>query len=300
MSELARLDSFEPFCAEPQGALHRYLLLDVFALRAMEGNQLAVFTDASGLDGETMQRVALELRLSETVFLLAPADGADARVRIFTPAVELPFAGHPVLGAAAVVGRGLGLGAVRLETGSGEIRVQIEPAGGQATFGRMSQPVPSVEPFTRAGELLAAVGVSRSGLPVEVYRNGPSHIYVELESPAAVAALQPDQPALAAAAGEAGVSCFAGAGSAYRSRTFAPGLGVAEDPATGSAAGPLAVHLLRHGRIAYGQEIEISQGRELGRPSRLLARVLGSDGQIEDVQVAGQAVIVGRGELLLG
>jgi trans-2,3-dihydro-3-hydroxyanthranilate isomerase len=147
-----------------------------------------------------------------------------------------------------------------------------------------------------ASELLAAIGVESSGLPVEAYRNGPRHVYVELPSEQAVASLQPDLGALARLPG-IGVGCFAGAGSRWKSRNFAPAIGVPEDPATGSAAGPLAVHLARHGRIGFGQEIEISQGTEIGRPSRLFARATGTADQIDSVEVAGAAVIVARGEL---
>src|SRR5205085_324477 len=164
-------------------------------------------------------------------------------------------------------------------------------------FGWMSQPIPTRAPLERQQALLEALGVGRSGLPVEAYRNGPLHVFVELENDAAVAALDPDMRALAAL-GELGASCFAGTGGSWKTRMFAPGLGVPEDPATGSAAGPLAVHLSRHGRIAYGEQIAIRQGEEIGRPSLLHARAEGSDERIERVEVGGSAVIVARGELL--
>jgi trans-2,3-dihydro-3-hydroxyanthranilate isomerase len=160
----------------------------------------------------------------------------------------------------------------------------------------MSQPLPSREDFEAPAELLAALGVERSGLPIEAYRNGPRHVYVELSSPAAVAAVQPNLGALGRL-GEIGVSCFAGSGERFKSRMFAPGLGVAEDPATGSAAGPLAVHLARHGRIAFGTEIEIAQGEEILRPSLLRARAFGSAEQLERVEVGGSAVILAAGRL---
>jgi trans-2,3-dihydro-3-hydroxyanthranilate isomerase len=139
--------------------------------------------------------------------------------------------------------------------------------------------------------------VPRSGLPVEAYRNGPRHVYVELASEAEVAGLWPDQRALAHL--PIAVSTFAGRGPAWKTRMFAPFHGVAEDPATGSAAGPLAVHLARHGRIGFGDEIEIRQGEEIGRPSRLYARAEGSADKVERVLVGGSAVIVARGEYRL-
>lgn len=282
--------------------MHRYVIVDVFTDVPLEGNQLAVFTDGAGLSGELMQRAARELNLSETVFVLPSEDAelADARVRIFTPSTELPFAGHPVLGTAFVVGQSPGGSLVRLHTGAGVIPVALSRERDLITYGEMDQPIPTVEPFERAAELLRALGVERSGLPVEAYRNGPLHVYVELESEHAVAALRPDMSALASI-GELGVSCFAGAAGRFKTRMLAPALGVPEDPATGSAAGPLAVHLVRHGRIELGQPIQIRQGAEIGRPSLLHARVEGSRSpeRIERVAVGGSAVVVAQGEYRL-
>ena len=294
-------------------ASHDYVLLDVFTDTPLEGNQLAVFTDADGLSSQDMQRLARETNLSETVFLIAPERGGDARVRIFTPAAELPFAGHPVLGSAVLLGTSLGRERVTLETLAGPIPVQLhresERVSGESrrvsggservSGGSMSQPIPRWAPFERQAELLAALGVARSALPVEVYTNGPHHVCVALDSNADVGALRVDMRALQEL-GELGVSCFAGDGSRWKTRVFAPALGVPEDPATGSAAGPLAVHLARHRRIAFGQEIQISQGAEIGRPSLLRARVDGSAESIERVEVGGSAVIVARGRFLLG
>ncbi len=292
MSGATALAEFEPFQG-PEGS-RRYLLLDVFSATPLEGNQLAVFTDGSGMGGDEMQALARELKLSETVFLLAARSGGDARVRIFTPSAELPFAGHPVLGSATVLAGALQRDRVVLETGSGPVAVTFEARGGRTASGWMSQPLPSWSGFQASGALLEALGLESSGLPVEVYRNGPSHVYVELPSREAVAELEPDIVALSRL-GEIGVSCFSGSGSSYKTRMFAPGLGVAEDPATGSAAGPLAVHLARHGRIAFGEEIQIEQGAEIGRPSLLRARAHGSAERIDRVEVGGSAVIVAVG-----
>lgn len=300
MSEaLRRIAAHRPLAARRErGRALRYVLLDVFTARPLAGNQLAVFTDAPDLEGSIMQAIAAELKLSETVFLLAGTQGGDVRLRIFTPLAELPFAGHPVLGAAVLVAGALGRRELVLETGAGPVALAVGEGDGEAFSASMAQPVPTVEPFAGASELLAALGLRDSALPVEEYCNGPRHIYVDAGSAQAVAGLRPDLAALGHVAGEAGVSCFAGRGGAYKTRMFAPGLGVNEDPATGSAAGPLAVHLLRHGRIASGQEIEIDQGREIGRPSLLRARAIGSGGSIEAVHVGGEAVILGEGELL--
>jgi trans-2,3-dihydro-3-hydroxyanthranilate isomerase len=276
--------------------MHPYVIVDVFTDTLLEGNQLAVFTDAQAIPSERMQAIAREMNLSETVFVLPAQDGADARIRIFTPSNELPFAGHPTLGTAMVLGEPEGRQAVQLETGAGVIPVEFEWADGRIVSGRMRQPIPTWEPYGRAEELLAALGVDASELPVEAYRNGPLHAYVALASEPAVAALEPDLGALAKLP-DLGVSCFAGSGSRWKTRMFAPAHGIAEDPATGSAAGPLALHLVRHGRIAFGQEIEIRQGAEIGRPSTLYARVEGQGDRIDRIEVAGSAVVVARGHL---
>jgi trans-2,3-dihydro-3-hydroxyanthranilate isomerase len=279
-------------------ARYRYVIADVFTDRPLTGNQLAVFTNASELPEDRFQDVAREMNFSETVFVLPSEDDGHVRIRIFTPATELPFAGHPTLGSAFVLAGPLQLVEIRLETGAGTVPVQVEREGARIVFGWMTQPLPTVEPFDRVGELLEALGVEGSELPVEVYSNGPRHVFVRLESEDAVARVAPDLGKLAKF-GALGVSTFAGDGKRWKTRMFAPGLGVAEDPATGSAAGPLAVHLVRHGAIEPGTEIEISQGEEILRPSKLYARVGGTRETIESVEVGGQAVIVANGELQL-
>jgi trans-2,3-dihydro-3-hydroxyanthranilate isomerase len=277
----------------------RYVVCDVFTDTPLEGNQLAVFTDARDLDPLTMQALAREMNISETVFVLPPQAGdADARIRIFTPRAELPFAGHPTLGSAFVLGGPLQKIVIRLETGAGVVPVELERQGAEIVFGWMEQPLPRWKSFDRGGELFAALGVPGSGLPLEAYTNGPTFVYVELESGDAVAALAPDLQALVEIL-EDGVSCFARTDGGFKVRMFAPADGVPEDPATGSAAGPLAVHLARHGRIAWGDEITISQGAELLRPSTLYARAEGDRDRVDRVLVGGSAKIVARGEFTL-
>jgi trans-2,3-dihydro-3-hydroxyanthranilate isomerase len=282
--------------------VRRYTVADVFTDVPLQGNQVAVFTDATGLSGETMQRAAREMNLSETVFVFRAEDpNAHLRVRIFTPTTELPFAGHPVLGTAFVVGRAMGSNIVRLETGLGVVPVTLERAnGGAPTYGEMEQFVPAIETFEAVDELVAALGAApdHGALPIEGYRNGPVHVYVEFPSDDAVAALKPDIAAVERL-GEYGINCFAGSGTRWKTRMFGPALGVAEDPGTGSAAGPLAVHLARHGRVPFGTDIEIVQGVEIGRRCLLRARAEGAGDRIERVFVGGSAVIVARGEYRL-
>jgi trans-2,3-dihydro-3-hydroxyanthranilate isomerase len=275
----------------------RYVVADVFTDEPLTGNQLAVFTDARELPEERLQPLAREINYSETVFVLPPERGGHARMRIFTPNVELPFAGHPTLGTAFVLAAPLQLGVIVLETLSGDVPVELtRDESGRIVFGRMSQPLPKVEPHPDPDALLAALGVAGSELPVEVYDNGVPHAYVALGSKEEVAALAPDWNALARF-DRTCTNCFAGSGSSWKTRMFTPN--GYEDPATGSAAGPLAVHLARHGRIGFGEEIEIEQGTELRRPSRLFARADGSPEQLERVEVGGSAVVVARGEFRL-
>jgi trans-2,3-dihydro-3-hydroxyanthranilate isomerase len=157
----------------------------------------------------------------------------------------------------------------------------------------MQQPAPTIELFAEPDELQLVLGV-RSRLPVEMYDNGLRHVFIELGSADEVVALRPDFQRLAEL-GAYTINCFAGEGSKWKTRMFAPGLGVPEDPATGSAAGPLALHLARHGRIEFGDEIEISQGAEIQRPSTLFARA----DSPERIEVGGTAVVVARGEFRL-
>jgi trans-2,3-dihydro-3-hydroxyanthranilate isomerase len=278
---------------------YRYVVADVFTDTPLEGNQLAVFTDAREIPEEQLQPLAKEVNYSETVFVYAPEAGGHARIRIFTPVSELPFAGHPVLGTAFVLAAPLQLAEIKLETGMGIVPVVLERDDARIVFGRMSQPIPTVQPFERGDEMLAALGVERSELPLELYESGVWNVYVLLPDDEAVAAVEPDLAALRRVMGAVHANCTAGSGTRWKTRMFAPGDGVPEDPATGSAAGPLAVHLARHGLISFGEQIEITQGVEIGRPSTLYARVEGSAEQIERVECGGSAVVVARGEFVL-
>lgn len=203
-----------------------------------------------------------------------------------------------MLGTAFVLGQRDRARSIALQTAAGVVTITLQWSGERITYGEMGQPLPTWRPLGRDEELLRGLGVGHSELPIEVYDNGPHHTFVALEDARAVAALEPDLVALARL-GEIGVSCFARDGDVIKTRMFAPGLGVAEDPATGSAAGPLAVHLARHGWTQFGQRIEIRQGVEIGRPSRLQAVAEGSAEQLERVLVGGGAVIVAHGEYLL-
>jgi trans-2,3-dihydro-3-hydroxyanthranilate isomerase len=279
-------------------AVLRYVFVDVFTDRAFAGNPLAVFTDARALDEETMQVLAFEVGFSESVFVLPAEQGGTVRVRIFTPLNELLFAGHPLLGAAWVLADPLQRNLIELETGSGIIPIELErDDSGAIVFGRMEQPIPSVMPYPDRDALIRALGIDGSRVPVETYDNGVQHTFVVLESPEEVAALAPEFGALERLG--VNVSCIAGSGSTWKTRMFAPSLGVPEDPATGSAAGPLACHACRHGLAEWGTWLVISQGAEIGRPSTLHALVAGGERGIERVACGGRAVVVAGGEFRL-
>ncbi len=274
----------------------RYVVVDVFTDTALAGNQLAVFTDARELDAELMQALAIEIGFSETTFVLPAQDGGQARIRIFNPRHEMSFAGHPILGTAWVLSQPLQRGVIDLETGMGIVRVEIErDESGALVFGRMEQPVPTVRALDETEALFATLGVEGSELPVELYDNGATHIVVTLGSEDAVAALSPDSSAIARF-DVTGVNCIAGSGGKWKNRMFWP---LGEDAATGSAAGPIACHLSRHGLVEWGDWIEISQGAEIGRPSTLFARADGGDDSIRRVFCGGRAVVVARGEFRL-
>lgn len=278
--------------------MNEYAIVDVFTTTPLEGNPVAVFLEAGSLSDECMQRIAREMNLSETTFVLPPRKGGDVHVRIFTPVNELPFAGHPTLGTAIVLAESLPGNQLLMETEMGIIPFELTRSNGTAVLARMQQPIPAWRSFERAEELLAGLGLQFSTLPVEMYCNGPQHVYVGLPSIAALSQVRPDLRALALFPNMA-TNCFAGEGTHWRMRMFSPAYGVTEDAATGSAASPLALHLARHGILPFGEEIQILQGVEIGRTSAMYAKVEGTPYRVEKAEVWGAAVVVGRGALYI-
>ncbi len=259
---------------------HRFVVCDVFTSVPLAGNALAVFTDARDLDGGRMQAVARETNLSETTFVLPPVGDGDFRVRIFTPGCELPFAGHPLIGTAVVLGRSLPLDRLVLETGVGPVAVDLESAGGVRSRAVLHQPPPTFAALDDGGRLAQALGLPPA--PVVVGDNGLRAALLAAPNLAALASLNPDPVAMAAIAGLSTAAVYVD-GDPVRVRVFAPWVGVPEDPGTGSAAGPLAVHL--------GRSIRILQGVEIGRPSEIDVE-LGDDGA---PRVGGAVTLVARG-----
>jgi trans-2,3-dihydro-3-hydroxyanthranilate isomerase len=298
----------------------RFVQLDVFTSEPFGGNQLAVFQDAQALSDAEMQAVAREMNYSESTFIL-PANDPKAlcRVRIFTPASELPFAGHPVVGttwALAYLGAIPGGGSpVYLELGVGTLPVEILYEERKPSFVWMHQPLPKFEPWEGDRDALAsALGLTPAefadDLPIERGSSGVGFVYIPLKSLEAVGRSRPGADLVAAMANptpHVGVFVFtleqAPTGADVHGRMFGPEVGVIEDPATGAASGPLGVYLLRHGKKRPDAEretrIRLEQGVEMDRPSRIQIAITGSAEQIEDVRVGGESVVMAEGELYL-
>ncbi len=279
--------------------------VDAFTSTPLEGNPAAV-VDGEGIDDATMQRIALNQKLSETVFLLPPAAKRNhARLRIFTPAVELPFAGHPTLAAAhTLVSEGivkLDEGeTLRLETGAGLIPIEI---AGDPPMYTMTQVTPKFRECEHALDDIAGWLGLRPGDVTRAERvsTGIYWLIAQIASLESMLRVQPDLHSLR----DHDISIFCiGAQSREASvhvRTFAPGGGVPEDPVTGSSNGCIAAFIKKHG-LLHGDSGEISyiaeQGIEMGQPGRVFASVSGLDDAMS-VRIGGHAVTVLRGELLL-
>jgi trans-2,3-dihydro-3-hydroxyanthranilate isomerase len=288
-------------------------IVDVFAERKYAGNQLAVITEADGLDGDTMQAIAREMNFSETTFVLGPGEGTAAfRVRIFTPAEEVPFAGHPTLGTAWVIRRELlsePCDRVTLELGVGSIPVRFERPADSSELLWMLQRQPEFGPVASMSELAVVLGIEESALigdhPIQQVSTGLPFWIVPLTSLEAVRSCRLDVASYEAFIRDRQArAILVFAPEAYdeanqiNARMFAPYYGVSEDPATGSANGCLAAYLVRHG-VLGGNEIDIrvEQGYEIGRPSLLRLRAWEREGRFE-IQVGGKVIPVARGTLL--
>lgn len=300
------------------GREYRFVQVDVFTDTPFRGNPLAVVPDAKGIDDEEMQAIAREMNLSETTFVL-PSTHPDcaARVRIFTPGVELPFAGHPTIGTAVVLaGEGLlpaGATAIALEEGVGPVPVRFEGDSAAPSFTWMRHGAATFGlSLENRAEFATALGLAETDLldaPVCAGSTGLPHLYVPVRDRALVDRAQPDAPALLRAFGEMeplGVFIFApepnADGNRVYSRMFAGHTaGIAEDPATGSASGPLGAYLVRHGFAEGTDEVRIvsEQGTKMGRQSLIHIRLRVTDGAITDIEIGGSVVPVIEGTLTL-
>ncbi len=298
------------------GAL-QYLHYDVFTGTAFEGNQLAVFLDGRGLSTERMQAIALEMNFSESTFILpSETPGTDVRMRIFTPQNEMPMAGHPTIGSTFALAH---TGTITPDMtrfvfglNVGPTPVDLEWKSGTLSFAWMTQLVPEFGPAIAArGDVAAAIGLVEADLvpdlPIQRISCGVPFLYVPLRNQETVDRAVSDAAGfrrLKAATGiDLAIFLFAlsnaGGQETVYSRMFAPEFGVPEDPATGSASGPLGCYLVHH-RLVTGDaaaRILSLQGVAMGRPSRIHINITEQSGTIVDVKVGGTAVLVGRGEL---
>jgi trans-2,3-dihydro-3-hydroxyanthranilate isomerase len=290
----------------------RFATLDVFTDRRFAGNPLAVVFEPQGLDHAAMQAIAREFNLSETVFVLPPAASHHrARLRIFTPANELPFAGHPTVGTAVM------LGAIHdaaeacdivLEEGVGPVRCGVERLGSDCGFARFELPklAQEVGPAAESSLIATALGLESKDIGFDRYvpgkwSAGNEFTFVPVRGRGAVERSRPNMDRWEAAFGsDIGAFVFCGepveAKNAFHARMFAPRLGIREDPATGSAAAALA------GMVARGlddgeHELGIEQGYEMGRPSLIMLTVTIRAGALADGSVGGRAVMVSEGTI---
>jgi len=297
---------------------YRIRQVDVFTERPLAGNQLAVVLDATGIADAEMQAIAREMNLAETTFVLPPTrPDCVARVRIFTPARELAFAGHPTLGTAWVLAAGErvppGVTRFTLEEGIGPVEVETEGAPPRPRFVWMRHRDASFGPEVRdrAG-IAAALGLAEGdllpGAPVEPGSTGNEFLYVPLRDRAAVDRARLDPPRLDTMPGAQGpIGVFVLAPDADRaarrvySRMFAPRSGIPEDPATGSASGALGAYLVRHALVEPAPSLTIvsEQGTAMGRQSFVHIACAVRDGRVGDLRVGGGVVPVLEGRLTL-
>jgi trans-2,3-dihydro-3-hydroxyanthranilate isomerase len=309
---------------------YRFLQLDVFTDRAFCGNPLAVFPEAEGIPDDQMGKIAREMNLSETVFVLKPqSDEALRRLRIFTPAREIPFAGHPIVGTWAILARegvvpppdgGNDWQRILHEVGIGVLPIEIEFKDGEPVQVVMTQGkfeiISEIDDAHEQAEVARALGLSRDdldeSLPIQVITTGLSCLAVPIRSLADLRDVRINTSLLAEIyTRHGGTGCHAftretievGAARAH-ARFFAPADNIPEDPATGSACGALGAYLVHHGALSLEPEdgrykFVIEQGDFINRPSRIYLDVKGEAGRVEEVKVGGSAVLVARGEVLL-
>ncbi|MBT2569680.1 PhzF family phenazine biosynthesis protein [Planococcus sp. ISL-110] len=299
----------------------RYTLVDVFTTETFGGNPLAVFHDGSGVDSKTMQQIANELNLSETAFICPPKKPHNQiSLRIFTPQVELPIAGHPTIGTAFVMAylkmlpSQHGLNRWIIEEGLGDITVTVQKEGEKISKVEMIQPLPVFgEILTRQALVADLLSLPKGELdtrfPIQTISSGLPFLFVPIRSLAAIKEINfrtdvwerhfsgiPDRQHIFAFTTETEHDT-----STVHCRMFAPAMGIPEDPATGAACGPLGAFLVEHGVIDSSEEesysIRSEQGIEMGRPSFIDITITKKKQKYQEVKIGGTAIVIGQGEL---
>ena len=309
---------------------HRFIQLDVFTDRPFCGNPLAVFPEAEGISDDQMAKIAREMNLSETVFVLKPdKDKVLRRLRIFTPMRELPFAGHPIVGTwIGLAGEGVvplpeggnGWQHIFHEVGIGVLPLRVEFKDGQPIQVVMTQGafevINEVDDAQEQADVARSLGLNREdldeSLPIQVITTGLPSLAVPVRSLDRLRDIRVNSTLLSEVyTRHQGTGCLAftretlesGAARAH-ARFFAPADNIPEDPATGSACGALGAYLIHHGALNLEPEdgrynFVIEQGDFINRPSRINLSVKGEAGSVEEVMVGGSAVLVARGEVIL-
>jgi len=295
----------------------RYVTLDVFTTRPFGGNPLAVVLDAAGLSEAAMQQITREFNLSETVFVLPPkAPGHQARIRIFTIAHEMPFAGHPTVGAAVLLAleNKLAKGTLLLEEQIGTLKCEVATEGPLSRKGTATFTVPRrsvLEEVNVSRQACAdALNLSLSDIGFDAHRPvvasaGVPFLFVPLVNLTALARARPDEAAFIRNLGSYGEALYLYTpdeeGDAdYRARMFSPGLGTEEDPATGAAAAAFpAVLMDAEARVDGHHKVRIDQGFEMGRPSRIDLGFTVHRAEVKDATIGGGAVVIAEGVLHL-
>lgn len=288
---------------EEGAAVLEYHVYDVFTDQPFAGNPLAVVMGTDGLSDAQMQVIAREFNLSETIFVMAPRDPANtARVRIFMPVGEIPFAGHPTVGCALHLAGGQD-GHILLEEEAGLVSVDIR--SGQAEF--IAPKIPVRHPGKADVALIAsALDLSETAVGFgehapEIWQGGPTFLYVPVASLDDLAVARPIEPFWSRLMSEAQVDSaylYTPEDSGFRGRVFSPASGIPEDPATGSASAILAAQLLESGALPEGQtHIPLQQGVEMGRPSRIGLAAMVQGGNLREIRISGGAVPIAEGRI---
>ncbi|MDK2743731.1 MAG: PhzF family phenazine biosynthesis protein [Nitrospira sp. BO4] len=300
----------------------KFYQADVFTAQPFGGNPVAVFPDADGLTDDELQQIAREMNLSETVFVFPPTDpAAVARLRIFTPTQEIPFAGHPVLGTFYVLAHLKripmqdGITRVMQECNIGLFPLELHSEQGRVVRVIMSQPKPEfLDPIDAIDDVYlvgSALGLPKHVIvdtkwPIQVVSTGLPVLIVPVRTLTAVRSINPDASAIINICerfGANGILVFTTVTvesfASVHARMFAPKIGILEDPATGSAGGALGAYLVQNGVVEVGPttDVLIEQGYEIDRPSRILVQVKSDDEVIQGVTVGGQCVMVVEGTL---
>ncbi|MGD8165402.1 PhzF family phenazine biosynthesis protein [Pantoea sp. FN0307] len=270
--------------------LHDYTILNAFTNSPLEGNPVSVFHNSGDISAPVMQAIARQLQLSESTFISEVTTDGQARVRIFTPVNELPFAGHPLMGAASAFSRRHGLEQFIFHTDIGAVKVTVEHHSSTLSTVKINVPPALNIPFNEEKRLLKALGLKQSVQPIEMYDAGARHVLVPVDSIQTLHSLRPDHQALAEFENLA-VNCFTWCGFKAENRMFSPAYGVKEDAGTGSVVGPIALHLMKYGQLKANERLTIEQGILLNRRCVMHGEIKQENELVTHIELSGQVTL---------